>query len=1010
MRYRLYRILCAALYCCAPLWASAQTAAGETSAAALYHEGEMLFRQQAYAASVLPLQNYLRRTEQPASPADADRRREAEYMLVCTAYELRQPQALSQLQAYLKRYPDTSHAHRLRAMMASLHFFAGDYDEALEAFAQADLALLADAERDDMTYRLASCHLQTGNVHEAAVWFETLRSTSPRYAADCTYYLSYIRYTQGRYDEALPGFLALQEESKYRALVPYYTAEIYLQTGQSDKAEAVAQRYLSAYAGEAHEAEMHRVLGTVAYRRADYQAALRSFERYQTGSEEPLRRRDALYMQGLSAFHCGAYSQVPELLGEVVADADDALTQNACLHMGLAYLQMADKTKARLAFGQASASDADLRVKEQAAYNHALCIHETAYSAFGESVTVFEKFLNDFPASAYADRVGGYLVEVYMNTRSYEAALQSINRIARPGRPILEAKQKILFQLGTQHFANTQFAQAADCFTQSIALGDYNRQTKAEALYWLGEAEYCMGHRAEAARRFNAYLSTTSQRNTEMYPLAHYNLGYIAFDGEEYATAEQRFSDFLRLQRGTDAALVADAYNRLGDCALHGRRFDEARERYARAEAQGTSSADYSYYQQALVAGLQKDYAAKIALLDKLAERYPASPYAVNALYEKGRSYVQTGDNSRAIVAFDRLVKNHPESPVSRKAAAEIGLLYYQAGDYDRAIAAYKQVITRYPGSEEARLAMRDLKNVYVDANRVEEFAAFAAATPNVRFEASEQDSLTYVAAEKVLMKGENVPARNSFARYLQSYPDGAFSLEAHYNLLLLAREQGDEEAVLTHTGHLLEYPDSPYTEEALLMRGEILFNRKQYAEALADYKALQARAATAERRRLGATGVLRCAALLKDDAETIHAATALLAEDKLSPELQQEALYFRAKAYLNQQATEKAAADLALLAEDTRTLYGAEAKYLLAKQHYDAGRLETAEQELLAFIDQSTPHAYWLARSFVLLSDVYAAMGKKLDARQYLLSLQQNYQADDDIASLIEERLERLK
>ena len=70
----------------------------------------------------------------------------------------------------------------------------------------------------------------------------------------------------------------------------------------------------------------------------------------------------------------------------------------------------------------------------------------------------------------------------------------------------------------------------------------------------------------------------------------------------------------------------------------------------------------------------------------------------------------------------------------------------------------------------------------------------------------------------------------------------------------------------------------------------------------------------------------------------------------------------------------------------------------------------QNVNQELLDFIDQSTPHAYWLARGFVLLSDVYAKTDKKLEAREYLLSLQQNYQADDDIQEMINSRLEQLK
>lgn len=59
---------------------------------------------------------------------------------------------------------------------------------------------------------------------------------------------------------------------------------------------------------------------------------------------------------------------------------------------------------------------------------------------------------------------------------------------------------------------------------------------------------------------------------------------------------------------------------------------------------------------------------------------------------------------------------------------------------------------------------MRDLKSIYVDMNRIDEFAALASAMPgNIRFDASEQDSLTYMAAEKIYMRGRVEQAKESF-------------------------------------------------------------------------------------------------------------------------------------------------------------------------------------------------------------------------------------------------------
>lgn len=892
--------------------------------------------------------------------------------------------------------------------MASVYFENGKYPEAIALYRSCELDALADKERDDAVYKLATSYMKIGDLKEASVWFTLLRDMSKTHQSDAVYSLAYIDYVEGRYDDALKAFVSLQRDDVYDALVPYYIGEIHLIHGEWQKADEVSSDYLRHFAGHSDEAEMKRIQGEARYGLQDYLSAVSFLEDY--AAAVPVPRRKAMYALGMSHYHTEAFSKVADVLGKTTSE-DDALSQNAYLHMGLAHLQLKERHLARMAFEQASMSDFDKQVKEQALYNYALCIHETSYSPFAESVTVFERFLNEFPHSPYRNRVNDYLVEVYMNTRSYDAALQSIAKISRPAPRIMEAKQKILFRLGTQAFANAAFVQALQYFDRSLEIGQYHRETEADAHYWRGESHYRLGDYPKAGKDFRRYLELAKNKHSQEYGLALYNLGYTDFKQKNYTSALNWFNRFVSEVGSDNRQVLADAYNRIGDCYFYNRNFEGAARHYAKAGQTEPSFGDYSLYQEGFVKGLQRDYMGKIASLNRLIADYPQSAYIDDALYEQGRAFVQLENNAGAIERYQMLLRSFPQSHMARRAANEIGLLYYQDDNYEEAIAAYKAVIKNYPGSEEARMAQRDLKSVYIDLNKVDEYAAYASTLPGgIRFDVSERDSLTYVAAERVYMRGETEDARNSFQRYLQTFPEGAFSLNANYYIGLIDYNRKDYESATAHLDKVLEYPDNKYSEEAMAMSADVAYQTRHYEKSLELYKLLKDKSSSPERRQSSMVGVLRSAVQLGNGEEIILAATSVLSDAKMTPELENEARYCRAKALAEAGQVPHALADWEVLAKDTRNVYGAEAKYRLAQYLFDSGKLDEVEEEVLEFVDAGTPHAYWLARGFVLLSDAYAGLGRKLEARQYLLSLKQNYQADDDIAGMIESRLEKLK
>lgn len=980
------------------LTATAQTAAEAGYVEKVITECQRLHSDGEYRSALILIEKI------DARNLDERTRQEYELQRALTTFENDHRKGKALMMKYIADYPNTSQEELLNTYIAQSHYFDGDYEGACALFADSDISRLATAERQRASLYHALSMLETGNESLATDMLQRLKVESRQYATDAIFHLAVIDYEHDRLDEAHAGFKSIQMSDSYYLDIPYYLAAIEMKRGNTDTAYNIATKFIADHGDKMQGVKMQQIIGAVEFSNGNYEKAIKALDIYTDKYPKP--QRIAMYQLALSLYNEGELDRAKELFDNCT-DLDDEISQNTLLHKGMIALAQDDINGARLSFELASQMTHNDNVREEALYNYAMCLHKANHSAFGEGVRAFERFLNEYPNSEHASTIGEQLVDVYMNTKSYTVALESINKINNPSSKILKAKQNILYRLGVQEFINGNNKISIDYMNRSLELAAYDKETQANALFWKGEALYKSGDLVNADKQYRQAAALGGANGNK----AVYGSAYVLFQNKDYGKARTEFEKFVKNARNEDSGTIADAYSRIGDCYYYQRQFTTAKSYYDKATSIDSRNADYSLFRAAITLGMSKNYEGKAKTLRELIAEYPNSAYSEQAYYELGRTYIEQGKINEGISMYDKLVQRFPNSQLARRAATEKAMVYNSRNDYENAIKAYKSIIEQYPHSEEAQVALQDLKNIYIEMGNVSGYADYVAGTSGLQeVNSNELDTLAYTAAERFYSKRELDKAEAKFNEYLGSFPQGAFRLNSHYYLGLIQNRNKDYDAALKNLKAVTEYPDNKFSEEALVLAGEIHYNKKEFESSIAAFKKVLAITIQDERRTAAHMNIMRAARQIKDHDETINSASQLIGKNNIEPEWEREAMFSRAKANIALGKTDDAMDDLEPLAEDTRTKEGAESKYLLAELMFADGQYTECEEEILDYIEVSTPHTYWLARSFVLLSDVYTIQGKNMEAKQYLISLQNNYDEDDDIAGMIEERLSKLE
>lgn len=949
--------------------------------------GKELFKTAKYNAAYRQFEK-VKEAADPRSETAA----EAYYYMALSALRSEHVTGDKMLNNFTKAYADSPYSNYARFYLGDFQFDKKRYQLALRTLGEVDREGLSLSDQVEIGYMMGYAYLMTGENDLALNEFLLIKDKNHLLAKPALYYYAHVNYLKGNYDEALDGFRKLQNDPNFNRIIPIYVSQIYYKQGKH--AEVV--EYIVPIINDVEEQykpELARIIGDSYYHLRRYADAIQFLEYYH---ETPgAKSREDNYIMGFCLYHTGEYARAVPFL-EKSSKGSDITAQSSYYTLADAYVRTSQKEKARIAFEAASEMEFDPAIREDALFNYAKLTYELSYSPFNETIKAFDKYITLYPNSDRNTDAYKYLVDVFMVTRNYRDAIASIEKIKGRNAEIDQAYQRVTHYRGLELFTNGAYEQAIAMFDKSLGHRLSNPIT-AGSRFWRSEALYRSGDYNAAITGYNQFLQSPAASTLPEYSDAWYNLGYAYFKLEDYTQAGNAFRKYLSAMEGRRTEKIADVYNRIGDTHFVAREYPEAVRHYQQAFNMKLYDADYALYQLAFCSGLQRNQAGKTQQLKSLISSFPQSSLIDDAHYELGRTYEREGNYAEAKKEYQAIIDKFSQSTYYPKALLQMGLVHYNLGDFRNSLKYYKQVAENYGGTQEAQAALMGIKNCYIELNDVDAYFAYAnnLGTGAV-VTTSEQDSLSWILAERQFMANDP-NAVNQLQHYLRQYPNGSFVLNARFYLGEALYNQGKYSESLDHYLYVSRQPLNAFSEQALSRASELLFNAKRYDEAAELYARMETVSGNQWNKVRAMAGLMRCNFMLQKFRNAIDDAVRLSKADKVTPELTREASYITAKSYYELGSYDQALPGLREAAAQTNTVQGAEAKYLLADIYFRKQNLAAAEKEIMDFIDKGTSHQFWLAKSFILLSDIYVAKKDDFQAKHTLKSLVENYPVKDD-------------
>jgi len=978
-----------------------------------YREGQELFVEKNYLSAREKFEAAKNKHAKVGVAPDQLQNQNLDFYIAVCAVEANDKDAEQLLKKYIVDHHEGDKRKQIYFYLGKYYYNNKKYTESLEQLAKVNINDLDNTQIYEHKFMLAYAYFTKKKFNEAKPLFASLTGIKDKYFYPSNYYFAFISFFNKDYNAALKSFTDIEDSKMYSSVIPYYIAQIYYFKKDYDKLIPYIKKNLGK-SDVLYQPELKFLLGQTYFQKSEFEKALPFLDEYITQSGKS--KKEDLYQLAYCQYKTENYNKAITNFLQINL-LDEPIGQSAGYALADCYLKTNQKEKARAAFQSVSNMKHDETLRQNALYNYGKLSFELGYLT--EAIQSFENYLLLYDNGTYEEDVNEMLAAALVQTKNYERAYRIMEKLKLNSLMIKAAYQKVTYFRAIELFNDNQLSEALTLCNKSL-INNLDVDITALTTYLKAEIQFKQNEYTTASETFKkfAQLSNTTldAKGIASKFRALYNIGYCSFKQKQYANAVLYFAEAIKEANTTTdskgkATLLPDLYMRYADCSFVTKNYSKAIEGYTTIVEKNWTGAEYAQFQKAICLGLTNNSAEKISTLNNLVAQYPTSNYIDKAYFEIGETHLENNNLPAARTAFQTIINKLPNSSLLPRSYIQTAVIDYNSGKKENALDTYKLMVKKYPDTKEARESMEALKEIYVELGRADEYFSFAKSNSNISISRSEEDSLTYQSALNALENGDCKRAVQVLNNYTEKFSSGYFIQDAHWKkseCLIQSKEfalalQGYEALIKNKYG-------KHYEKSLLKASGIAYYELKDYDKAEHFFSLLYLASSSQANTYTAMIGMFNTASRLNKFDKVIEYADQIINSGIAKQEDIQVANFEKGKAYYKLGDKTFAKGAFNRVAEFPVNERCVESKYMVAKILFEEANYKASLDTCFKLKNKYSSYEEWIVRTFILISDNYAAQGNSFQARATLESIVNNYEGNAALLNEAKEKLERIR